>query len=161
MPAMPRRGSRLLSAPKMTSPKPVMVQDYMLCCYHNIALPIVQAAKALKADEIVYGQRSNEAHRSTSKNGDMVEGMKRIHPIEGWTREQVLEYLETKMDVPPHFYHINHSSLDCYDCTAYSEGTRDLVAFTSRRYPEFYKEYLHRKASLDLAITEALWEKRT
>jgi 3'-phosphoadenosine 5'-phosphosulfate sulfotransferase (PAPS reductase)/FAD synthetase len=145
---------------QMTGPKPVTVQNYMICCFENIALPLVNAAKALKADEIVYGQRENEAHRSTSKNGDRVEGMIRLHPIEGWTSQQVLRYLETQMQVPPHFYIINHSSLDCYDCTAYATETRDLVTFTAGVYPEFYKQYLERKELLDAALTEALREKQ-
>jgi 3'-phosphoadenosine 5'-phosphosulfate sulfotransferase (PAPS reductase)/FAD synthetase len=145
---------------QMTGPKPVMVQNYQICCFENIALPIVNAAKALKADEIVYGQRDNEVHRSTSKDGDRVEGMIRLHPIEGWTSDQVLRYLETKMKVPPHFYIINHSSLDCYDCTAYVPETKDLKVYTQAIYPEFYKQYLERKELLDVALTEALREKQ-
>ncbi len=140
----------------ITGPKPVMVQSYMACCFENLALPLLQIAKELRADEIVYGQRNNDIHRATSRNGDVIEGMVRLHPIEDWTRDQVLEYLETKMSVPPHFYLIQHSSLDCYDCTAYADETRDLVSFTRRRYPEFYKAYLQRKNALNNALVEAL-----
>lgn len=140
----------------MTGPKPVMVQSYTMCCYTNIAYPIIQKAHELQADEIVYGQRNSDRHRATSRDGDMIDGMVRLHPIEDWTRVQVLEYLETKMDVPPHYYHIEHSSLDCYDCPAYESDTKDLVAFTKRRYPEFYEQYLKRSKMVDDALMQSI-----
>lgn len=145
----------------MTGPKPVMVQNYQICCFENIALPLFNKAKALGATELVFGQRNDELTKATASDGDTIEGIVRLHPIENWTRRQVLEYLETKMAVPPHFHMIRHSSLDCYDCPAYAEETRDLVAFTKRRYPEFHKAYMERMAKVDYAITEALWEIRS
>jgi 3'-phosphoadenosine 5'-phosphosulfate sulfotransferase (PAPS reductase)/FAD synthetase len=144
----------------MTGPKPVTIQSYINCCYSNIAYPLVQKAKELGAHEIVYGQRNDEPTKATSRHGDEIEGMVRIHPIELWSTKEVLEYLETKMEVPPHFKLIQHSSLDCYDCPAYSGETKDLAAFTKRRYPEFHKAYMERKAKVDYAVTEALWEMR-
>lgn len=142
----------------MTGPKPVMIQNYQICCHENIALPLFQKAKELKADELVFGQREEESTKATSRDGDIVEGILRIHPIENWTRRQVLEFLETKMAVPPHFHFIRHSSLDCYDCPAYSVETKDLKAFTKRRYPDFYEAYLERANAVNSAVTEALWE---
>ena len=147
------RGGQLI-----TGPKPVMVQSYVSCCFENLSLPLLQKAKELKADEIVYGQRNSDGHRATSRNGDVIEGMVRLHPIEDWTREQVLRFLGIKMEVPPHYLHIQHSSLDCYDCTAYADETQDLVAFTKRRHPEFHKQYLERSYALDGALREALRE---
>jgi 3'-phosphoadenosine 5'-phosphosulfate sulfotransferase (PAPS reductase)/FAD synthetase len=139
----------------VTMPKPIMVQSYLSCCLENIAYPLIYKAKELKADEIVYGQRNEEKHKSTARNGDVMEGMVRIHPIEDWTREQVLDYLATKMEVPVHF-HFSHSSLDCYDCTAYWGDTKDVVAFAKRRYPAFYEAYLQRLKALNFALSEEL-----
>lgn len=140
----------------LTKPRPVTVQSYLNCCYSNISYPIIQKAKELGAHEIVYGQRNDEPNKSTARNGDEVEGMIRIHPIEHWTAKSVLKYLETKMTVPRHFYDINHSSLDCYDCTAFADQTQDLVSYTRRNHPDFYKAYLRRKETLNNALVEAL-----
>lgn len=139
----------------MTSPKPVMIQSYVTCCYENVAYPLIMKAKELEADEIVYGQRNDEARRATSRNGDVVEGMVRLHPIEDWTRHQVLDYLATKMTVPEHFY-LNHSSLDCYDCTAYDGAIEDVVSFARHRHPDFYLAYMRRKTALNQALVSAL-----
>lgn len=139
----------------LTGQKPIMIQSYLSCCYENIAYPILKKAKEIGATEIVYGQRNDENHKSTSRNGDVVEGMKRLHPIEDWTSEQVMAYLETKMTVPAH-YAIRHSSLDCYDCTAFRKDSHDRVAFTAERYPEMHAEYTERLELLNKAIASAM-----
>jgi 3'-phosphoadenosine 5'-phosphosulfate sulfotransferase (PAPS reductase)/FAD synthetase len=140
-----------------TTPKPVMVQSYLACHIENIIAPLFQKAYELKADEIVFGQRNDDPRKSTARNGDVIDGMTRLHPIEDWTRQQVLDYLATKMAVPAHF-HMEHSSLECYDCTAYSGQTEDLIRFTRSRYPDFYLAYIRRKTALNQALVDALNE---
>lgn len=139
-----------------TGAKPVMVQAYAACCYANIARPLLDTAKALGVTELVYGERFEEGHKSTSVDGDMVEGIKRLHPIESWTAQQVLDYLATKMTVPAH-YAIKHSSLDCYDCTAFRRDSADRIEWTKTHHPAFHAAYAARAAALDGALREALY----
>ncbi|SEL26092.1 phosphoadenosine phosphosulfate reductase family protein [Nitrosovibrio tenuis] len=131
-----------------------MIQNYLSCCWENISLPLLAKAKEIGATEIVYGQRNDENHKSTSRNGDVIEGMIRLQPIEDWTSDQVMAYLATRMEIPAH-YSIKHSSLDCYDCTAYRKDSRDRVEFTRARHPEMYKEYLDRINLLNQALIES------
>lgn len=139
----------------VTGRKPVMIQNYLSCCWENISLPLLSKAAEIGATEIVYGQRNDEGHKSTSRNGDIVEGIVRLQPIENWTSDQVMEYLASKMDIPAH-YKIKHSSLDCYDCTAYRKDSRDRVRFTKRNYPEMYREYSERIHLLNQALLSSL-----
>lgn len=139
----------------LSGKKPVMIQSYTDCCFENIGMPLVEKARELGATEMIYGQRNDEVIKSAARDGDEVGGMIRLHPIENWTAEQVLAYLATRMDVPKH-YQIRHSSLDCYDCTAYSAETKDLHDYTRTHYPRFYVEYAKRKNALDRALIEAL-----
>jgi 3'-phosphoadenosine 5'-phosphosulfate sulfotransferase (PAPS reductase)/FAD synthetase len=139
----------------VTGEKRVLIQSYLGCCLANISIPLVLKAKEIGATELVYGQRNDENYKSTSRNGDIVEGLIRLQPIEDWTGDQVLAYLATKMEVPAH-YAIKHSSLDCYDCTAFRKDSRDRIAFTEERYPQMYDEYVERLNLLDEAIRQAL-----
>lgn len=139
----------------LTSSKPVMIQNYLSCCWENISLPLLAKAAEIGATEIVYGQRNDEGHKSTSRNGDIVQGIVRLHPIEDWTSDQVMEYLASKMDIPAH-YKIKHSSLDCYDCTAYRKDSGDRVRFTKKNHPEMYREYSERIDLLNQALLSAL-----
>lgn len=139
----------------MTHRKSVMIQPSVLCCYENLALPLLVKAKALGVTRLVYGQRAEELHRGTAKNGDLIDGILRLHPIEDWTRQQVLDYLATKMTVPPHFS-FQHSSLDCYDCTAFMAQSIDRIAWMKERYPVQYVSYATRANAITDCLAEAL-----
>lgn len=136
---------------RFTSPKPVTIQPSLTCCYENLSLPLLRKAKALGVTELVYGQRMEELYKAPSSHLEVIDGITRLHPIEDWTTQQVMDYLATKMTVPSH-YTITRSSLDCYDCPAYVRVSRDLVAWTKDRYPERYAAYAVRAN----AVTECL-----
>ncbi len=140
-----------------TKQRSVKVQSYMMCCYENIAAPMYQKAQELGITELVMGQRNQEKYKSTSRNGDIVFGIKRLHPIEHWSDKQVFDFLSERMDVPAHFT-INHSSLDCFDCTAYRKESKDRVEFTRVTHPLLYQHYYQRDFELKRAIEESLGE---
>jgi 3'-phosphoadenosine 5'-phosphosulfate sulfotransferase (PAPS reductase)/FAD synthetase len=140
----------------MTSKKETMIQPYISCCFENIGLQIHKYALANGITHLIKGQRNDESHKSTSRNGDVViGGIKMLHPIENWTKQEVMDFIAIYMDVPKHFM-FNHSSLDCYDCTAYVKESSDRIEFTKNNYPDFYAEYFERKNKLDTVIKEAL-----
>lgn len=139
----------------MTTKKPVLVQSYLQCCYQNLAIPLTRKALELGVTELVYGQRDSESHRSVAHDGSDVMGITRLHPIEGWTAEQVLDYLAGKMEVPAH-YAINHSSLDCYDCTGYRSDSLDRIAWTKSKHPAFHAAFQSRDQLLTESLRSAL-----
>jgi 3'-phosphoadenosine 5'-phosphosulfate sulfotransferase (PAPS reductase)/FAD synthetase len=138
----------------ITGPRAVMVQSYLGCCYENVSAPLLQKAQELGVTELVYGQRTEEHHKAPSRNGDVIAGIKRLHPIEDWTTAEVLDYLKTKMEVPPH-YAIKHSSLDCYDCTAYRKDSADRVQWMRLAHPEYFERYSGRALALEATLQEA------
>ena len=135
--------------------KPVTIQPYIQCCYDNIAAPMMEAVKAYGITHLIRGQRLDEKHKSTAKNGDIVEGIVFLHPIEEWTAYEVLQYISQHMELPRHF-NLKHTSLDCFDCTAYQKDTKDVSLYREKNHPELHKQYLARKEKLDSAIREAL-----
>ena len=139
----------------VTSPKPVMIQSYLQCCWENIAVPLMAKVKELGITHLVSGQRMQEGHKSTSRNGDVLDGIVRLFPIHDWTREQVFDCLRLHMAIPDHYY-IQHSSLDCFDCTAFAKESHDRVAWTRETYPDFYAAYAVRNNAVLAAIQEAL-----
>jgi phosphoadenosine phosphosulfate reductase len=125
---------------QLTGKKPVMVQSYLNCCYENKAKPLMEAAKKRGITQMIRGQRLDESHKSTAKHGSIVDGIMFIQPIETWSKEQVFAFLRTQGELPEH-YAIEHSSLDCYDCTAYLSHSADRVAYTKEKHPKLYEEY--------------------
>ncbi len=138
-----------------TGKKDTLIQSYINCCYENIGQNLVKFCNAAGIKTLIYGQRNDEKHKSTSRNGDIVLGIKRIQPIEHWTETQVLKYVSKFMELPEHFK-FKHSSMDCYDCTAYRKETKDISEWRAVKWPELNKEYQTRKQLLDNALNDAL-----
>lgn len=137
----------------LTGVKESYIQSYLGCCYENLMLPLMAEAKRLGVKTLYIGQRAEENHKSSLPSGAVMDGITRIYPIENWTEEEVFSYLKEKMEVPEH-YAIKHSSLDCYDCTAYKTDSYDRVAWTKEKHPEFYKAYLARAEILNRALAQ-------
>ncbi|MFA6040948.1 MAG: phosphoadenosine phosphosulfate reductase family protein [Methylophilus sp.] len=118
--------------------KSVKVQNRFDCCYNNISYPLLFKIKELGITHLIRGQRIEEEHKSPARDGDIVDGIEYLQPIENWTRKQVLSYLSEHMDIPEHFK-LNHTSLDCHDCTAYVEHSLDRYEWAREHHPELHK----------------------
>jgi phosphoadenosine phosphosulfate reductase len=140
-----------------TDNKPVMVQSYLNCCYENIGANLHDFCKRSGITHLIRGQRNDEGHKSSARDGSIVGGITYLQPIENWNSNQVLDFVALHMKLPDHFQ-FNHSSMDCYDCTAYATESQDRIAYTKRKYPDFYAEYSARNELLKSALRESLKE---
>jgi 3'-phosphoadenosine 5'-phosphosulfate sulfotransferase (PAPS reductase)/FAD synthetase len=131
---------------------PIKVQSYLDCCYQNISRPLMDALKHRGVTELIKGQRNDDTHKATARNGDIVEGILIRHPIENWSSKEVLSYVELNRGSIPEHFNIDHSSLDCYDCTAYLAYSADRVAWMKQAHPDFYEEYLVKITALKSAV---------
>ena len=135
--------------------KDITVQSYLQCCYENISGPLHNTAKNHGITHLIRGQRNDETHKATSRDGDVIDGITYIHPIETWTAASVLDFLARNIEIPVHF-NLGHTSLDCFDCTAYQKETKDVSSYRELNHPELHKKYLARKEQLDSVLREAL-----
>jgi phosphoadenosine phosphosulfate reductase len=135
--------------------KPVRVQSYLNCCWANVGQPLTEAIAKRGITHLIRGQRLDESHKSTARHGSVVNGVTYIQPIETWTKEQVLAFLRTQCQLPEH-YAIDHSSLDCYDCTAYLAHSTDRVAWMKEKHPNLHEKYKINMAALKSALLPTL-----
>lgn len=140
----------------MTGKKPIKVQSYLGCCFENKAMPLMKAAKERGITHLIRGQRIDEAHKSISTDGSVVDGITFVQPIETWTAEQVFAFILKHRATLPDHYAIKHTSLDCYDCTAFLGDSADRVAWTKLKYPEFYAKYAAKMADLKTALAPSM-----
>lgn len=129
-------------AQKVTGNTEIKIQSYFGCCYDNISKPLLNKVKELGITTLISGKRNSENYLSSHQDGEMVDGVLQVHPIENWTDSQVLDYLQGKMEMPEHFK-FGHSSLDCYDCTAYLKDTKDIFEW-SKKYPDLHQKKVFR-----------------
>lgn len=129
------------------------IQSYLGCCYENIIQPLNQAIVGHGITHLIRGERNDEKLKSTAKDGDTFNGITYLHPIETWTTKQVFDYLSEHMEIPEHL-RINHSSLDCYDCTAYVNESKDRIEYTEKYHPVFFAKYEYRMSRLKDALNK-------
>lgn len=137
----------------VTGEKETMIQSYIGCCFENIGLKLQEAALAYGMTHLIRGQRNDESHKSTARDGDLVNGLIYLQPIENWTKDEVFAYLSEFMEIPAHFS-IGHSSLDCYDCTAYVKESEDRIEYTKKTHPVFFDEYENRMDKVKKALNQ-------
>jgi phosphoadenosine phosphosulfate reductase len=136
----------------VTGKTETLIQPYFACCYDNITKPLMDKCKELGVTELISGKRDDEHHKSS--DGGMVDGILHTHPIHDWTSEQVLEYLSFYMELPKHF-NFSHSSLDCYDCSAYLKDTQDIFEW-SKQYPDLHDKKVIRINQVKNVLTKAM-----
>lgn len=139
----------------LSGPKDVTVQSYLDCCFTNISGPLHATAKRLGVTELIRGQRTEDEKKGACQDGSVVDGIVYRHPIESWTTQQVLAYVAEHMPLPGHFG-LKHSSMDCFDCTAYRKDSRDRIAYMNKEHPMLFRAYKVRADRLDHAIQAAI-----
>ena len=133
--------------------KDVMLQSYLACCFENITEPLLSETRRLGATTIIKGQRLEDSRKSPVRDGAVVGDLTYSHPIENWTTKEVLDYLRKEMgaDYPKH-YELKHSSMDCYDCTAYVVDSADRVAHMEKEYPVLFADYNRKMNKVSQAV---------
>ena len=121
--------------------KPVLIQSYLNCCMENITIPLIDAMKKRGITQIIKGQRNDESFKGESRHGAVMDGIEYIQPIEKWTSKQVLDFVATQRGQLPEHFSLNHTSLDCYDCTGFMKDSADRVEWTKVNHPELYDKY--------------------
>lgn len=139
----------------VTGEKPVMVQSYIQCCLENIGENLQKYCKDHGITRLIRGQRNDEGHKSSARDGSVIEGITYEQPIEDWTAQQVLDYVSAHMPLPAHFK-FKHSSMDCYDCTAFTADSVDRISYTKANHPMLYAEYETRNQALKSALIESM-----
>jgi phosphoadenosine phosphosulfate reductase len=96
-------------------------------------------------ERIIRGTRLEDKRKSQFRNGDVVDGIQLVHPIENWTTEQVYDYLdEMRADFPPGYNEGEQTGRDCWDCTAYLDENKVRI----ENLPEERKAEVKRRLGL-------------
>jgi 3'-phosphoadenosine 5'-phosphosulfate sulfotransferase (PAPS reductase)/FAD synthetase len=134
----------------------ITLRTYLDCCSENIWHPLAQACRNFGFTAIISGQRSDETRKAPIKSGQTQDGVERIQPIEDWTKEDVLAYLtECGVDTSGRLS-MEHSSLDCWNCTAHCNHSVERMAYIKTNHPEKYTHVVQLLRRIDNAVTEQM-----
>lgn len=105
-----------------------LMQPYLSCCAENIWVPLHNAVLSTGVKYVIKGQRIADGRKSTSRHGDVVDGIQYIMPIEKWSDEDVLDYLKIMgAELAPGYNQGEKTGRDCWDCTAYLDENKKRI----------------------------------
>lgn len=139
-----------------TCSKNIMLRSYIDCCNENIWQPAVRAISENGFTAVIRGQRIDEEHKAPIRSGFIENGIEYVFPIEDWSKQQVLEYLETNGVDTDNRLQIEHSSLDCWNCTAFCAGSKERLSYIKTNHPEKYSKVVALLKQIDNAVTEQM-----
>lgn len=93
------------------------------CCYLRKTLPMIGVLR--NYDCVLTGRkRFQTAERSTMNIVEVQETWLRVNPLHDWTREQILEYLDTRGILQHPLVSQGYASIGCEPCTEPSSDAR-------------------------------------
>jgi phosphoadenosine phosphosulfate reductase len=128
---------------QLSSQDKLPLQGYLECCVRSFLEPMHKKTLELGATMIIRGQKACDKKKAPIKSGDVVNGITYWFPLEHWTDEQVMEYVEGSPLLPLHYATAN-TSLDCMHCTAYLSDNAWKLPYLKRNHPTVATEVLHR-----------------
>lgn len=130
-----------------TTPPAFLIQDRYSCCARTIMAPMHQRMVEDGITLIIRGQRNADTHKSTVRSGQTVDSFEFLFPIEDWSDEQVMAYLDREDAPIPRFYESLKMAPDCMSCSAWWDEGR--AKYLERYHPEASAVYQDR---LDLIM---------
>jgi phosphoadenosine phosphosulfate reductase len=133
---------------------PFKVQTRLSCCYRALMLPMHEKMVDLGVTCIIRGKRSAEKDKTPTRTGSVTAGIETVYPIWDWSEQDVFAYLHDQgIPIPESYKYASHS-LDCMDCTAWSE--EGLERYLEVKDPIAFQEHARKVRLIRAAITEEL-----
>lgn len=128
----------------------ILLQDRYSCCQRSWMLPLHARMIEDGITLIIRGQRNEEALKSPLRSGAQLDGFEFLFPLEEWTAEDVMAFLDREGIAPPRFYDILSSAPDCLSCSAYWE--EGVSRYLDRHHPTALTEYRRRLGIIREAV---------
>jgi len=137
----------------VTSIKDFKLRSYFECCAENFWIPCDAEMRKLGVTGVIRGQRNSEAHRAPIKSGYVENGIEYHLPIESWSDSEVIDYLRSKDVIINERLSMAHSSLDCWNCTAYMAESSERFKYIKKHHPSKYESIVEIVKKIDNVLT--------
>lgn len=140
----------------VTSHKNIKLRTYFDCCAENQWIPAHLKIEELGITCVIRGQRQAESHKNPIKSGEVLDGVEYVFPILNWSDQDVLEYLKSKNIEITERLSMSHSSLDCWNCTAYVADSKERFEYIKKHYPQEHEKVVNLLKKIDNVVTAEL-----
>lgn len=119
----------------------IKIHAWSDCCRMNLWEPMQNATKSLGATTVIRGQRGDDLMKSPIKSGTEYDGIKYIFPLQDWSQDDVIQYLDSIGVDLPEYYEWSDTSLDCWNCTAFVGERHREISNMKHVHPEMWEVY--------------------
>ena len=115
------------------------------CCANNIWQGIQKYMTETDCTGFIKGQRNSD-HDQAPWVTNFTSGDRKCemyYPVANWFEEEVLHYLHKQCEKLDERFLLDHSSLDCWDCTAYWGALPNRLIYMKKHHPEKYEHVVH------------------
>jgi len=115
------------------------LRPFWECCDANMWRPLQEFVLQGNYSAVIRGQKHCDGLKNPMPSGTVVDGIEYCYPIDGWTNEQVLGFLGDER-MPQSYKRGLRSSLDCVNCTAYTNENPGRIGDLEKSEPEAWKQ---------------------
>lgn len=109
------------------------------CCFHNVMWPLYQRIKDDGCTLLIRGTKAADMPVLPFATGDVADDIEFLYPLEGWSHDDVFEYLRNVGAPIARYYEHNVGSLDCARCSAWLTDRR--AAYLRQYHPTLFEDY--------------------
>lgn len=131
-----------------------LIHAWSDCCRMNLWEPMQEATKRLGATRVIRGQRGDDVMQAPIKSGTVYDGIEYVFPLQDWTEDDVISYLDMIGVERPGYYAWSDTSLDCWNCTAFLGERKREIANMKHVHPELWGEYKPMLETILAAVDE-------
>jgi 3'-phosphoadenosine 5'-phosphosulfate sulfotransferase (PAPS reductase)/FAD synthetase len=136
-------------------PQSIKLQSWADCCNSNLWQPSWDYLKSLGLKAVFRGQRNDDRLRAPTRSGDVLDGVELIYPIQDWSTEQVLQLLDDA-GWNDERLQLDHSSLDCWSCTAFIGKTNDRLEYLRKHHPDKARQVYRTLKEIRVVLQEQI-----
>jgi len=134
----------------------VLLQDRVSCCARSLMIPMHERMLSDGVTLLIRGQKDSDTYKGKYRTGDTSEGFEFLYPVQNWSDDDVLDYLQEKGVTLPQFYNEGKGiSIDCLHCTAWCGDGKS--AYLKKHHPDAFATHVENMKTISIAIEPALF----
>lgn len=127
------------SVGRMAGQERTRIVDRYTCCGANLMRPVHDAILAWDCTLVIRGTKTSDFPTLPVTSGQVIAGIEYLHPLEGWSHEEVFHYLRREGAPICRIYDDGLQAPECSRCTAWLNVGQ--AAYLKKHHPDRLVEY--------------------
>lgn len=141
---------------QIIEPNEERLQDRYDCCYRTVMQPMHQRMHNDGITLLIRGQKNADKGKGPHRSGEIAEGVELLYPVEGWSVEEIFDYLRSVGAPISRVYESMPTTPECMCCSAWWEDGR--ATYMKKYWPDEFQKYQQRLARIRVVVQPLIAE---